>query len=70
MASPRQVLILLLVGLSATQLCSAAAIKIDNAAAVTLEESDGTATETVNLGYKAKLKSPLKLDHTQKLKVR
>lgn len=70
MSSFRRVLILLLACLSAAQLGSAASIKIENAATVTLEESDGTATETATLGYKAKLKGPLKLDHTQKLKVR
>ena len=62
-------LILCLACLSVAQLGWAASIKISGAS-VTIEEADGSAGTSANLGYKDKLKSVPKLDHTQKLKVR
>jgi hypothetical protein len=46
-----------------------AAIKIDQAA-LTIEEADGNALESITLKSKESVKAPLTLDHTQKFKVR
>lgn len=45
------------------------AIKIDQVA-LSVEDSDGTASESVVLKPKESAKAPLALDHTQKFKVR
>jgi hypothetical protein len=54
--------------LSVAQLGWAASIKI-NGASVTIEEADGSAGSSASVGFKDKLKTVPKLDHTQKLKV-
>ncbi len=68
MRRPTRVLILCLACLSVAQLGWAASIKI-NGASVTIEEADGSAGSSASVGFKDKLKTVPKLDHTQKLKV-
>jgi hypothetical protein len=63
-----QSLILCLACLSVAQLGWAASIKIGGAT-VTIEEADGSDGDSASVGFKDKLKTVPKLDHTQKLKV-
>ena len=59
-------ILLLLACLSAAQLASGAVI---NGAVFSIEEFDGTASDSVDLKYLEKLPGTLRLDHTQKFQV-